>query len=131
MAIVGKLLLFPFKILGWLFRHPRILILLVVIAFIFFGVRACTSTFNKSTGTATAVELPKVAEYQTIAPSTKQAPYVVSTGTRIYYVAKYTDNKQLITLQQYFTFDKNTWQVHKTPLLLDRKYYGEITIIKR
>jgi len=101
---------------------------LIILVFVFIVFRACVGVSSQGPNSSA---LPKVAEYQTVAPAIKQAPYVVTTGTRIYYVNKFLDKNNVVTLQQYYIYDKNTWQMKSKPLDLDRKYYGQITIVKR
>ena len=127
------LLTIPFKILGWIIRHPRILVLFIILIFIIFAFKACSSAFNQSASMngGNAVPIPAAAKYQTLSPTQEQAPYVVSTGTRIYYVKQYTDKNNIVTLEQYYVYNQKTWQSQNKPLNLDRKYYGLITITKR
>ena len=127
------LLTIPFKILGWIIKHPRILVLLIVLIFIIFAFKACSSAFNQSTSMngGKAAPIPVAAKYQTLSPTQEQAPYVVSTGTRIYYVKQYSDKNNIVTLEQYYVYNQKTWQSQNKPLILDRKYYGLITITKR
>ena len=127
------LLSIPFKILGWIIKHPRILALFIILIFIIFAFKACISAFNQSASMSAgnAVPIPAAAKYQTLSPTQEQAPYVVSTGTRIYYVKQYTDKNNIVTLEQYYVYNQKTWQSRNKPLSLDRKYYGLITITKR
>ena len=124
-----SLLMAPFAILGWIIKHPRILVVVLVIGFIFVGIRSCTGAFSSGVNSKTLVS--NAADYQNVSQTSVQAPFVISTGTRVYYVKTYTDKNDIVTLNGYFTYDKNTWQFHSTPLFMDRKYYGLITIAKR
>jgi hypothetical protein len=125
----------PFRILGWVIKHPRILFGIIILIFIIFGIKACSSVFNENNTVTTesgeTISMPKVQEYQTLAPKAKQAPYVISSGTRIYYVVEYSDKNNIVTLKKYYFFNKDTWQLENKPLIMDRKYYGQITINKR
>lgn len=127
MAVVGTILLFPFRIIGWIFKHPRYLIILIALVGAVFFFRTCSKTFGGTTNTT----ITKVPSYLSIEPTIDQAPYVVETGTRIYYVKKYIDNGQILTMQQYYTYDKDTWQFSNKSLALNRNVYGLITLTKR
>jgi hypothetical protein len=72
-----------------------------------------------------------IPEYQEKAPDISLAPKVVRTESRIYYVAALSDDGQVLTLHDYYTYDKKKWQYSDRDLPLDRKYYGRIVIYNR
>ena len=124
MAIAFAIVALPFRLVFWLFRHPKVLVLIGIIVGIIFGLKACNAALPNNTKTPTV----EIAKYQQIAPKPTVAPYVVATSSRIYYVTKYTDTKQILTLLEYFTYDKTQWVKSKQPLRIDRNVYGEVRI---
>lgn len=134
MTLAIQFLTIPFRILRWIFKHPRVLILLVAIGMAIFAFRACSSVTQGTVtenGNTVSYTIPQAQSYQTIAPTIKQAPTVIATGTRIYYVSQFEDDGKVVMLLKYYTFDKDTWQFSNKPLPLDRNSYGLITIYKR
>ena len=122
MTAVLALVALPFRAALWVFRHPRLLVLVVVVLFAVMGIRTCGTAFG-GTLTATPTE-----PYQKVAPSRADAPYILATSTRMYYVTRYSDDGRVITLQDYYTYDRKKWVHQTTPLLVDRRYYGEVKI---
>lgn len=108
--------------LAYLFRQKAFLFLIVIgIGAVFlFGY------FNKSK--PDQVELPS---YQMVIPTTQQAPYVVQTSSRIYYVSTMEDNADMLVLTDYYIYDKNEWEHIQTALPLDKQVFGEIEIYNR
>lgn len=127
MAIFITILALPFRMLIYMFKHPRLLVLVGIGVFVIIGIRACNNVFNP--GADTTVAQP--AAYQDIAPDEERAPYVLSTATRIYYVSHYNDDNRFITLEEYYTYDQKEWAYHGRPLRIDRRYYGEVTLYER
>lgn len=127
MAIAIAIITLPLRLAWGIIKHPKVLILLAIVIFAFIGIKACNNAFNQPTAAATT----QPAKYQEIAPSKAQAPYVLATNTRVYYVSRYTDNQQVITLQEYFVYDKKGWKLQTQPLAIDRKYYGEVRLYER
>jgi len=72
-----------------------------------------------------------IPDYQEIAPSVQDAPYVVQTSSRAYYVATFKDTEEVLTLTNFYIYDKKKWQNSDIPLHLDRTIYGEVRPIKR
>lgn len=125
LAILILLVKAPFKIAVYLFHHKALLVLLVIGIGGVFAWRACS---NIGHSTTTTVPIPS---YQEIAPGVDKAPYVIATTSRVYYVTDYTEDKELITLKKYYIYDKKAWKLMTTPLILDKKAYGDIRIYER
>ena len=69
--------------------------------------------------------------YQQIAPSSQDAPYVLQTSSRAYYVVSYNEIGDIVELTDYYYFNEKEWERAETSLPLDRRYYGNIQITKR
>jgi hypothetical protein len=83
--------------------------------------------FNKSSEAANT----EPAKYQQIEPTVKQAPYVLWTQTRLYYVSKYSGEMPVVTLEIYYTYDKDSWTLQDQPLVIDENIYGDYRIYER
>lgn len=125
MVLLIAVIAFPLRVLIWIVKHPRILVFILVIIGIIIGVRTCSNMFNHGSKAA------EPAVYQEKTPSISNAPYVVATDTRLYYVRKYTDDGQVITLEKYYTYDTKKWKLQNDTLPLDRKYYPRLKIYER
>ena len=121
MVTVLALVAIPFRAVLWVLRHPRLLVLAVVVVFAVMGLRTCGAAFVTSTAAPTE-------PYQEVAPPREEAPYVLATSTRVYYVTRYSDDGQVVTLHEYYTYDKKKWVGQTIPLRIDRAYYGEVRL---
>ncbi len=116
--MIADIIKIPFRILGFLIKHPRLLVAGLIIVFIVFGLSSCSSALGgKKAG---AQETPA---YQKIAPGLQEAPYVLLTDTRVYYVAKYENTQDLINLTEYWSYDRKAWAKGKHPLPISRDYF--------
>lgn len=123
MEALATILAAPVRFCRWLITHPKAFIGL---AFLFV---ALLMLRNCATGPQSAsVETP---EYQTIAPTIKEAPYIVQTSSRVYYVVEYENTGGGLTLLEYFTYDKKEWQKQTFPLTLSEQYYGKVVLNER
>jgi hypothetical protein len=84
-----------------------------------------TSFFKNATPQQSVIPI-----YQQIAPDIIQAPYVVTTPSRIYYVSRFVDDGRMVTLTKFYEYNKKKWQEGKLPLPLDRNTTA-INIIQR
>lgn len=112
----------PVRFITGLFRHPKMLIVLVIVIIAFVSLNRCSSSTEQQ------VSIP---EYQKVAPGVKDASHIVQTASRTYYVSKFSDSGGILTLNEYYTYDKNEWQKQDLNLPIDRKYYGEIQVYER
>lgn len=99
------------------------LILAVILVFIVLGYNTCNRVFDK--------DKAEVPDYIQVAPVAQTAPYVLQTDSRVYYIVKYTDDGKVITLTDYYTYDKKKWEHQTKTLLIDRQYYAYINLQKR
>ena len=120
----AKILALPVRFVTGLFKHPKLLIVLGIVVFAVVGFSRCTGPGD----TSQQVTIP---EYQEKAPEVKAAPYVVQTSSRVYYVKAYDDSDGIMTLYEYYTYDKDKWQKQELDLPIDRQYYGEILVYER
>lgn len=127
LAILIIVILGLYVIVGSI-RQKKILLnkFVVVLGIIAVGLLLLNGAFNK--GDAQQV---KPEYYQEIAPNVEDAPYIVQTSSRAYYVATYLDSPQYLTLTYYYYYDRKHWQESDIALPLDKKVYGELTPQKR
>lgn len=69
--------------------------------------------------------------YQINAPELSDAPYLIQTPSRMYYVVQYSDDGQIVLLMEYYEYNDNEWQHNNRMLTLDRLYYGTVKITHR
>jgi hypothetical protein len=98
-------------ILGYLLRNKVLLILLVIVAGVWFISHKIDSQ------NADVAETPI---YQVIAPSPELAPKVVTTPSRVYYVRTLSETDGTVTLLNWYDYNEKQWQKHETPLPLDK-----------
>ena len=115
----------PVRIFGFFFKHPRVIVLVVIGVFIFFGISTCNGLASKSSTPAVAAKPQPPMNYQTNAPDVKTAQFILLTDSRIYYVTRYTaaKDKQSITLNDYWVYDSKTWARKNNDLPVAKKYY--------
>lgn len=77
--------------------------------------------------------IPKseTAQYQEVSPSFSEAPYLVNTSSRAYYVSTYQEIPDGLLLTNYFYYNQKKWEASDKPLPLTEKLYGTITLSKR
>ena len=124
-AIVVLIIKSPLLLLGFLFKSKVLLIVVIVGLIAFFAVSSITSTMRERNPT-----LP-IPEYQQIAPTKLEAPTVVATGSRVYYVSDYTKDEEGVTLLTFYVFNEEIWEKRTSPLRIDRNSYGIIKVYPR
>jgi len=92
------------------------------------GVFFVSSKINQNTIDTTQIG---VSEYFAIAPSSAQAPYIVQTTSRVYYVAQIQQDETLIILQEYYFYDEDSWQHSDLPIPLNKQFYGDTIVYQR
>jgi hypothetical protein len=114
---------------GLIFKHKLIInkfiIILLIVAV---ATLVISSRFGNSDSDNPNVKIPY---YQEIAPPFAQAPKVLQTNSRVYYVATCFDDGKVITLYDYYVFNKDNWQYCDKPLPIDRSVYGEVKLYNR
>jgi len=99
----------------------RVLLIVFVIAIVgFFAFRYFNSNDKEN--------LVIIPHYQEIAPSVIEAPFVVQTKSRVFYVASAVQDANYYILNTWWDYDKKKWQKHETTLPLNKT---EIKIYKR
>lgn len=109
------------KILPKLLSRPGFILIIIIAVVI--GI-----TSQLGGGKKEVIETPA---YASNIPTREQAPVVVYTSSRQYYVKNYSDNDQVVTLVDYYWYNNGEWEKGKVGLPLDRKVYGTIIIKKR
>ena len=119
-----KLIAAPFVILlrfiGKLLKNKLGLILIAVVVVVIL-------ISSQQGAKATAPVEP----YNKNVPGVNQAPTIIQTTSRIYYVKDYTDDGKVLMLQNFYYYDKDRWLKNKTELPIDRAVYKEIRIAPR
>jgi hypothetical protein len=65
-------------------------------------------------------------------PTPKDAPFVVTTDSRVYYVSEYTETPEDIILLKFYSFHDGKWEkFDDVPLRLYKPVYRNIKITKR
>ena len=124
------ILIFKAPLLGlmYLFKHRILLILLVILIG---GAIAWRSYHQSSSNKQVAGEMPALPSYQQIAPDKKTAPYILATSSRVYYIEKCLEDKNTVTLQKYYIYNKKKWTMRDKMLVLDKAVMGKIEVKKR
>lgn len=127
-AIIVIVLIAIIVLFGLFVKHKLIINKFIVILLILsVGYLVISSNLNKNKSESPNVEIPA---YQKIAPDISNAPRVVQTSSRIYYVSSIADDGVNLTLYKYYTYDKK-WNYYDKPLVLSRNIYGTIKIYQR
>ena len=63
----------------------------------------------------------QISKIEKKAPPVTEAPYVLQTSSRAYYIASYKDEKDYLVMTVYYYYDKNKWEKSDIPLMLDKK----------
>ncbi len=129
-AIFVIILRLPFLIFGYLLKNKAALIICVVLVI---GLAVWQTTKSKpASEEAAKIEVPY---YQENAPAREKSPNVIQTigPDRVYYVARFTDDGETITLAAdgFYMYNKKKWEVGKLPLPLERGNFQNILIYKR
>ena len=107
--IIVLILKAPFLLLGYLFSHPKLIVLIVIAGF----VAGIYFNLTKSPDT------PDIPDYQRTAPPVIEANKVVQTYSRIYYVRSMTETDTILWLDEYYTHDyvngKLQWVFYDKP----------------
>ncbi len=131
MVFFAYLFVILIRIIKGILKHPRYLILIGVVVFIFIGGRSVTRNISGALTGGDAEAAPDIPAYQLTAPDKALARTIVQTNSRLYYVNDYTDNGRTVRLLAYYGYNGDDWVKSNTPLPLDRQYYGEIRIYER
>ena len=64
-------------------------------------------------------------------PDAGKAPYVITTFSRIYYAQDCIQEEGAVILRNYWGYHDNEWRYTEGSLILDKKGFGKISIVKR
>jgi len=129
LAIIIIVLVGLYILGGLIFKHRLFITKLTIIPLIIaVGILVISNQFGSD-----EVEYPggNVQYYQKVEPPFEEAPLVVQTSSRIYYVATLIDEGDILTLTDYYYFDKKKWVYSDVPLPLDRNTYGNMKVYNR
>lgn len=123
---IGVLILkSPLLLAGALLKNKVLLVIVVVVFVLFLGISSITAQMKENNPT------PPIPEYQKVAPAKAEAPTVVATGSRVYYVSDFTQDEEGVTLLTFFVYNEKEWEKRTVPLRIDRNSYGIIKIYPR
>ena len=118
--LAAALFVIPLKWLGAVLKN-KIGLAIVIIVVVLIVINARSNAGAPSSPTP---------DYAKNIPTIQQAPTLVQTTTRTYYVVKYTDDGKVLMLTDYYSFNKK-WLKNKLPLIIDRAVYGRVTVSPR
>jgi len=98
----------PFLLLRYLAQNKILLILAIIGVAIFF--------MSRQGGSNELTQSADIPAYQVIAPPTQIAPKVISTESRVYYVARWQETDAEITLLKWWDYNRDRWHENNTPL---------------
>lgn len=123
MTALATILAMPIVFVRWLLTHPKAL---VALAFVFVAVLMLRNCAGE-----TPPALVGNSEFLKVAPSIKEAPYILHTSSRAYYVVEYQKADGYVLLVEYYTYDKKRWDRKTFPLKISEQYYGEVLLSER
>jgi hypothetical protein len=124
MDFLASVLALPVIIIKRIFKHPKIFIFLgLVLVIVFAGFKVLSPSSKPIPAQATGLPPPKATQLKY--PS---ASYAVQTSSRLYFVDDYTDMAGIIKAMGYWDYSSKKWVYHKTALVVDRKYYGDVKV---
>ena len=87
----------------------------VILALIAIGVIYLTNQFGGQTTNQVGSSI------QAKSPPVSEAPYLLQTSSRAYYVASFKDSPEYLTMTVFYSYDKKKWQRYTIPLPIDKK----------
>lgn len=123
------LLALPFRFLRWTFTNgwKGIIVLAAVFIFLVVGIVITRHSINEANNPRPAAVS---VQDQTI-PTTKAAPYLVTTPSRRYFAVKAVQNKAgVVTMTDYYQVVNKKWTLTKGVLVLDASF-GKVTLDRR
>lgn len=116
------------RVIKYIFTHKILLIILAILIVVLIVIPKlqCNSS-------PTNTQSKPLLEYQKSAPPITDAPYILETTSRIYYVIRYKDDGLIISLEPYayYVFSNNQWLLSPAPLLINRDVYGPVRLSTR
>ncbi len=126
-AIIVLVVLGLFVVIGSI-RQRKLLVnkFVIIVALIAIGIISLSNTLAGSTPQKLETQY-----YQRIAPSVQDAPYIVPTSSRAYYVSTFNETTKGIVLTCYYYYNQKKWERSTIPLPLDKTLYGNLQVYKR
>jgi hypothetical protein len=124
MGCLLGIILVPFSIIKWLFGRFGAMIGFAILA-VFITVTVIVVRVAVSPQAKPAI----VQQVNIKVPTIKQAPYIIRTSSRYYYVATYTEENGTTTLTGFWALENGEWVKYKTLTLTPA--YGAVVIEKR
>lgn len=87
----------------------------IILALIAIGIIYLTNLFGGNNPNQASNQI------QAKAPPVTEAPYLLQTSSRAYYVAAFKDDPQYLTMTVFYFYDKKKWQRSDIPLPIDKK----------
>ena len=132
MEVLASIVKIPFKIFGFLFKHPRLLVIVVAAVFILFGISTCSHVFSGSKSkTAITATKEDAGPFDATAPPEAKAPYCLYTNTRYYYVTRYSTAKDSITLTEFWSYENKKWVKQAKPLTFNKSSFPNSKLVQR
>ena len=127
LAVICLVLIGIYVIFGSIRQH-RLLInkTVVIISAIAIGILVFQGSITKND--PQQITLPY---YQQIAPSVQQAPYVLQTSSRAYYISTYQDGEEGLLLTNFYFYNKKQWENSDIPLPFPKSIFGDLEVFKR
>lgn len=111
LAILVLILKSPLLLLKYLAKNKALLVVVIIgVALFVFSQRASQESPTTRT----------IPGYQAIAPPSQIAPRVISTASRVYYVAQWQETDQTFTALKWWDYNSKSWQEHTSPLPLSK-----------
>lgn len=114
--------------LTWVFKHPKILILVAIAVAALIGYQACNR------GPRTTPSGQQISEAQAKAPTVQEAPDVLQTYSRIYYLSqwhKVSDDE--VILYSWYEWNGKKWTLQHSDVgvTFDKRTQGDFRLYKR
>lgn len=128
-VVEAWLIIFFVKIPGWFLKHPRVLIPIALVIVGVVGYRSCNQAPAQKPGVSQTLSVQ-----QQKAPPVADAPTVLQTLSRVYYVVKYTQpTPTKVILYRWYEWSRNKWvlQNSKEGVPFDKAVTGDFRIFQR
>jgi len=87
----------------------------IILSLIAIGIIYLTNLFGGNTTDQVGNKI------QAKAPPVTEAPYLLQTSSRAYYVAAFQDSPEYLTMTVFYYYDKKKWERSDIPLPIDKK----------
>lgn len=113
---------------GYLLKHRLTLVIIAVL--VVGGLVYRTYSNSQQAQSPVTVQVPY---YQEIAPGKDLAPQVIQTiaPDSVFYVSSFTEDKEFVTLTDYYFYRYKVWEKGTMPLPLNKASYKKIVVYNR